>query len=188
MGHGPQNRSRKLESIQGCQMLDKEYGKCLPVSGKYLAKKFDNGNVIVNIDVLMLNVFCNHIFFILFNVQYLTNELKFPLSLSLLVVRRFDDGAAQRVSLCRHMWLLSPKAEAPTRPHTVQVDPCRVVVGCGWLRCWCLRARFATATSICCCSKVARPLSQTARHYSRSPANSSSLSKGIPHLLKDDLM
>jgi len=108
--------------------------------------------------------------------------------LSLLVVRRFDDDAAQRISLCRRMWLLSPKAEAQTRPHTVQADPCRVVVGCGWLCCWCLRARFATATSICCCSKVASPLWQTARHSSRSPANSSSLSKGIPHLLKDDLM
>ena len=110
------------------------------------------------------------------------------LSLSLLVVRRFDDDAPQRVSLCRRMWLLSPKAEEQTRPHTVQADPCRVVVGCGWLRCWCLCARFATATSICCCSKVASPLSQTPRHSSRSPANSSSLSKGIPHLLKDDLM
>jgi len=31
---------------------------------------------------------------------------------SLLVVRRFDDYAAQRVSLCLRMWLLSPKAEA----------------------------------------------------------------------------
>jgi len=108
---------------------------------------------------------------------------------SLLVVRRFNDDAAQCVSLCRRMWLRSPKAEAQTRPaHTVQTDPCRVVVGCGWLRCWCLRARFATATSICCCSNVARPLSQTARHSSRSPANSSSLSKGIPYLLKDDFM
>ena len=106
----------------------------------------------------------------------------------LLVVRRFDDDSAQRVSLCRRMWLLSPKAEAQTRPHTVQADPCRVVIGCGWLRWWCLRARFATATSICCCSKVASLLSQAARHSSRSPANSSSLSKGIPHLLKDDLM
>jgi len=111
-----------------------------------------------------------------------------PTFFSLLVVRRLDDGAAQRVSLCRRMWLLSPKTEAQTRPHTVQADPCRVVVGCGWLRCWCLRARFATATSIYCCSKVASPLSQATRHSSRSPANSSSLSKGIPHLLKDDLM
>ena len=110
------------------------------------------------------------------------------LSLSLLVVRRFDDDTAQRFSLCRRMWLLSPKAEAQTRPHTVKADPCGVVVGCGWLRCWCLRARFATATSICCCSKVASPLTQTACHSSRSPANSSSLSKGIPHLLEDDLM
>jgi len=114
--------------------------------------------------------------------------LALSLSLSLLVVRLFDDDAAQRVSLCRRMWLLSPKAEAQTRPHTVKVDPCRVIVGCGWLRCWCLRARFATATSICYCSKVVSPLSQTARHSSRSSANSSSLSKGIPHLLKDDLM
>ena len=81
------------------------------------------------------------------------------------------------------MWLLSPKAEAQTWPHTVQADPWRVVVGCGWVRCWCLRARFATATSICCCSKVTSPLSQTARHSSRSPANSSSLSKEIPDLL-----
>jgi len=88
--------------------------------------------------------------------------------LSLLVVRRFDDDAAQRVSLCRRMWLLSLKVEAQTWPHTVQADPCRVVVGGGWLRCWCLRARFATATSICCCSNVASPLSQTARHSSRS--------------------
>ena len=85
--------------------------------------------------------------------------------------------------LCRRMWLLSPKAEAPTWPHTVQAYPCRVVVGCGWLRCWCLCTCFATGTSICCCSKVASPLSQTARHSSRSLANSSSLSKGIPHLL-----
>ena len=107
---------------------------------------------------------------------------------SLLVVRRFDDDATQPVSFCRRMWLLSPKAEAQTRPHTVQADPCRIVVGCGWLRCWCLYARFAAATSICRCSKVASPLTQTARHSSRSPANSSSLSKGIPHLLKDDLM
>ena len=52
-------------------------------------------------------------------------------TLSLLVVRRFDDDAAQRVSLCRRMWLLSPKAEAQTWPHTVQADPCHVVVGCG---------------------------------------------------------
>ena len=56
-------------------------------------------------------------------------------NLSLLIVRRFDDDAAQRVSLCRRMWLLSPKAEAQTRPHTAQADPCHVVVGCGWLRC-----------------------------------------------------
>jgi len=97
----------------------------------------------------------------------------------LLVVRRFEDDAAQHVALCRRMWLLSPKAKAQTRPHTIQADPCRVVVGCGWLRCWCLRAR----TSICCCSKVASLLLQTARHSYRSPANSSSLSKGIPHLL-----
>jgi len=33
---------------------------------------------------------------------------------SLLVVRRFDDDAAQRVPLCRRMWLLCPKAEAQT--------------------------------------------------------------------------
>ena len=62
---------------------------------------------------------------------------------------------------------------------------------CRWM--WlvalmCLRARFDTATSICCCSKFASPLSKTARHSSRSPSNSSSLSKGIPHLLKDNLM
>jgi len=99
------------------------------------------------------------------------------LSLSLLVVHGFDDDTAQRVSLCRRMWLFSPKAETQTRLHTVQADPC-----------WFLLARFATATSICCCSKVASPLSQTARHSSRSPAKSSSLSKGIPHLHKDDLM
>ena len=41
------------------------------------------------------------------------------LSLSLLVVRRSDDDAAQRISLCLRMWFLSPKAEAQTRPHTV---------------------------------------------------------------------
>ena len=64
---------------------------------------------------------------------FLVTEVN-PTFFSLLVVRRFDDGAAQRVSLCRRMWLLSPKTEAQTRPHTVQADPCRVVVGCGWLR------------------------------------------------------
>jgi len=115
------------------------------------------------------------------------------LPLSLLVVRRINDDAAQRVSLCRRMWLLSPKAEAQIRPHiclqcTVQAYPCCVVVGGGWLRCWCLSIRFATATSRCCCSNVASPWWQTARHSSRSLANSSSLSKGIPHLLTDDLM
>jgi len=57
------------------------------------------------------------------------------ISLSLLVVRRFDDDTAQRVSLCRRMWLLSQKTEAQTRPHAVHADPCRVVVGGGWLRC-----------------------------------------------------
>jgi len=82
------------------------------------------------------------------------------------------------------MWLLSPKAEAQTRLHTVLADPCRVAFGDGGLCCWCLRIRFASATSICCCSNVANPLSQTARHSSRSLANFSSLS----HLLKDDLM
>jgi len=97
------------------------------------------------------------------NAKYKILKLPRQRYVSLLVVRRFDDDAAQRVSLCRRMWLLSPKAEAQTRPHTVQADPCRVVVGCGWLRCWCLRARFATATSICCCSKVASPLSQVCR-------------------------
>jgi len=98
------------------------------------------------------------------NSQQSQKALRWQLSLSLLVVRLFDDDAAQRVSLCRRMWFLSPKAEAQTRPHTVQVYPRCVVVGCGWLHCWCLRARFATATSICCCSKVASTLSQTARH------------------------
>jgi len=67
--------------------------------------------------------------------------------LSLLVVRQFDDDVAQRVSLCWRMWALSPKVEAQTRPHTVQADPCRVVVGGGWLRCWCLRIRFAKETA-----------------------------------------
>ena len=38
--------------------------------------------------------------------------------ISLLVVRRFDDDAAQRVSWCRRMWLLSPKVKAQTRPNT----------------------------------------------------------------------
>ena len=107
---------------------------------------------------------------------------------SLLVVRWIDDDATQRVSLCRRMWLLFPKAGAQTRPHTVQADPCRLVVGGGGLRWWCLWISFASATSICCCSNVASPSSQTARHSSRSLANSSSLSKEIPHLLMDDLM
>ena len=109
------------------------------------------------------------------------------LSLSLLVVRRIDDDAAQRVSLCQRMWFLNPKAVAQTRPHTVQADPCRVVIGGGGLRCCCLRIRFTSASSIRCCSNVASPLSQITRHHSQSQANSSSLSKGIPHLLKDDL-
>ena len=87
----------------------------------------------------------------------------------LLVVRRIDDDAAQRVSLCRRMWLLSPKADMQTWPHTVQADSCRVVGG-GGLRCWCLRIRFASVTSICCCPNVVNPLSQTARHSSRSLA------------------
>ena len=38
----------------------------------------------------------------------------------------------------RRMWLFSPKAEAQTRPHTVQLDPCRL--GGGGLRCSCLRS------------------------------------------------
>jgi len=47
-------------------------------------------------------------------LYYATSTCKFAiytntLSLSLLVVRRFDDDAAQRVSLCRHMWLLRRK-------------------------------------------------------------------------------
>ena len=120
-------------------------------------------------------------------IESTTYKKNIHAGLSLLVVRRFDDDAAQRVFLCQRMWLLSPKAETQTWPHKVQADPCRVIVGCGWLHCWCLRARFATATSICCCSKVASLLLQAARHSSRSPANSSSMSKGIPHLLKDDL-
>ena len=82
-----------------------------------------------------------------------------------------DDDAAQRVPLCRRMWLLSPKAETQTRPQTVQADPCRLG---GGLRCWFLRTRFASATSVCCCSNVVSPLSQTTRHSSRSLANSSS--------------
>jgi len=68
--------------------------------------------------------------------------------LSLLVVRRIDDDASQRVSLCRRKWLLIPKAESQTRPHVVQADPCRLVRG-GGLRCRCLRVPFASATSIC---------------------------------------
>ena len=42
---------------------------------------------------------------------------------------RCPSDAAQRVSLCRHMWFLSPKAEEQTRPDTVQTDPCRIFVG-----------------------------------------------------------
>jgi len=52
----------------------------------------------------------------------------------------------------------------------------------------CLRTRLASATSICCCSNIASPLSQTTRHSSRSLANSPSLAQGILHLLKDELM
>jgi len=111
-----------------------------------------------------------------------------PKNRSLLVVRRIDDDAAQRVPLCRRMKLLSPKAEAQTRPRTVQTGPCRLVVGGGGLRCRCLRTRFASATSICCCSNAASPLSQTTRQLSQSLANFSRLAKTIMHLLKDELM
>ena len=87
-----------------------------------------------------------------------------PLSLSCPSVRRWR--CSTRFLVSAHV---APKAEAQTRLHTAQVDPCRVVVGGGWLRCWCLVICFATATSICCCSNVGSPLSQTARH-SRSPS------------------
>jgi len=75
-------------------------------------------------------------------------------NLSLLAVCRIDDDAAQRASLRRHMWLLSPKTEAQTLPHTVKADLCCVIVGVGGLHCWCLRIHFASATSMllfkCC--------------------------------------
>jgi len=109
--------------------------------------------------------------------EYIT-QWTHSLSLSLLVARQFDSDAAQHVFLCWCMWLISPKAEVQTWPHTVQTDPCRVVVEGGWLHCWCLRTHFATATSICCCSNVASLLLQTARHSSRSLPNSSSCRKG----------
>jgi len=38
---------------------------------------------------------------------------------SILVVRQINNDAAQRVPLCRRMWLLSQKAEAQTRPHSL---------------------------------------------------------------------
>ena len=51
-----------------------------------------------------------------------------------------EDDAAQRVPLCRRMWLLSPKVESQTRPHTAQTDPCHLVGDL--FRCWCLRKRL----------------------------------------------
>ena len=45
------------------------------------------------------------------------------------LVHRFDDDAAQHVSLCWCMWLLGPKAETQTRLHTVKAGPCHIV-GC----------------------------------------------------------
>jgi len=68
---------------------------------------------------------------------------------------------------CRRSWLLGPKAETQTRPQTtVYTDLCRLV---GGLRCWCLRAHFASTTChinmllVKCCQ-----MSQTTCHSSRS--------------------
>ena len=41
---------RNLTLIQGCQIYDKEYGKCLPSLWEIVGKNFVNGNVIGNSD------------------------------------------------------------------------------------------------------------------------------------------